>query len=69
VDIVLLSAALTHPEISAALVAAGIHLDPDDWSFMDGNRRLDFDEVCQLSPRAADEIAVWAEAERLARTA
>ena len=51
-------------EISAALAARGIHLDPMSESFMDAERPLDFDEVCALLPDATDdEIAAWAEAE------
>ena len=46
--------------ISAALATKGIHLDPMDETFQDGQRRLTYDEVLELLPGATnDEIASW----------
>lgn len=47
---------MTAAEITDALVSRGIHLDPDDWSFMDSKRRLDFAEVLTLLPGAATAV-------------
>lgn len=58
------TSSMSQAEITAALAAVGVHLDPWDEMFRDGKRPLDHDEVCALLTGASDdEIASWAEAE------